>query len=574
LNAAIEIVYPTNTDTLNGSAASAITYNQGGTGAQDRTVEAKLQETVSVKDFGAVGDGVTDDTAAIQAAINAAETISNTNARGSTTPLTSSSFPLVKLYFPVGKYKISSQIILGAISSRYHLVGENAIVFANNGSMIGDYLFKATGGYDAVIEGMALGSTESGCIEFDCPNVSSAMVLIKECNFVGNDTAANAGTAIKYNNQSSTLVVRDCLFRNVQHPIEHVVGDFVTFSNCWFSCGLTLNYADDTGYFNVIKNVFVVEDCVFASGPGDKGTRTAYFNCDFAQTNLTVRRNRITFEDGGGPIINWKVPLDLTNGSAPRSGFTIDDIICSPRGQNETVMTQSATPLVRLYEMPNYMQFKNLHWYNGVGLLVGFRTASDVTAFYNAVQAQIDGLNQVAYCYEGSAGNNVYLVQTTDKLIYSRWMELFNQFDYGYAPNTAGAQTSNYFWSHFTGDQFKSPILATAYVDMGADEFTKTALISLERDSSASTYSFTVDYLDTVGAVNGKNVTFLPRFRSISTGTYSNTIADSTSLDDYLFVIQVNSATSDTFTIDKLYVRPQDAYSKINRFYGGAKQRV
>jgi hypothetical protein len=42
------------------------TYNQGGTGAQDRTVKDKLQETVSVKDFGAVGDGVTDDTASIK----------------------------------------------------------------------------------------------------------------------------------------------------------------------------------------------------------------------------------------------------------------------------------------------------------------------------------------------------------------------------------------------------------------------------------------------------------------------------------------------------------------------------
>ena len=42
-------------------------YNQGGTGAVARTTASKLQESVSVKDFGAVGDGVTDDTSALNA---------------------------------------------------------------------------------------------------------------------------------------------------------------------------------------------------------------------------------------------------------------------------------------------------------------------------------------------------------------------------------------------------------------------------------------------------------------------------------------------------------------------------
>ena len=115
LNAAIEIVYPTNTSTLNGSNASAITYNQGGTGAQDRNVAQKLQESVSVKDFGAVGDGVTDDTAAIQASF--AESFS---------------------FIPEGTYKLNSAV--SALNTPYKVVGsgwrrENTVAAVAVGSV-------------------------------------------------------------------------------------------------------------------------------------------------------------------------------------------------------------------------------------------------------------------------------------------------------------------------------------------------------------------------------------------------------------------------------------------------------
>ena len=84
-----------------GLNASNVTYQPAGTGAVATTVQAKLRQTVSVKDFGAVGNGTTNDAVAIQAAINS---------------LTSGG----TVFFPTGTYLVNAQIV---VSAKVQLMG-------------------------------------------------------------------------------------------------------------------------------------------------------------------------------------------------------------------------------------------------------------------------------------------------------------------------------------------------------------------------------------------------------------------------------------------------------------------
>ena len=57
------------------SSADDVSYIEGSTGSVYRTVTSKLQESVSVEDFGAVGDGTTNDSAAFTAAFAASTSV-------------------------------------------------------------------------------------------------------------------------------------------------------------------------------------------------------------------------------------------------------------------------------------------------------------------------------------------------------------------------------------------------------------------------------------------------------------------------------------------------------------------
>lgn len=80
-------------DVSSSFSGTNVSFIQSGTGAVTRSVQTKLRETVSVLDFGAVGDGVTDDTTAIQAGIDAALTAG-------------------KQIIAQGTFKISSKVVI------------------------------------------------------------------------------------------------------------------------------------------------------------------------------------------------------------------------------------------------------------------------------------------------------------------------------------------------------------------------------------------------------------------------------------------------------------------------------
>ena len=108
---------------LDDNFAACYNYTPSGTGAVVTTVAGKLQQTVSVKDFGATGNGSMDDTAAVQLSLNSGATA---------------------IYFPQGTYLISSTLTATWSGIDLRLYGAGAGV--STGPLQGSVLkFTGTG---------------------------------------------------------------------------------------------------------------------------------------------------------------------------------------------------------------------------------------------------------------------------------------------------------------------------------------------------------------------------------------------------------------------------------------------
>jgi hypothetical protein len=129
--------------------ASQITYNPAGTGAVATNVQAKLRQYVSVMDFGATGNGTTNDTAAIQAAITAC---AGKN----------------QLFFPDGDYLVTSSLTVPSTSYLEGAPGATILAGANSLTVF------TTSGFTTGISFNSLavqGNGKTGVTAFNLSNV-------------------------------------------------------------------------------------------------------------------------------------------------------------------------------------------------------------------------------------------------------------------------------------------------------------------------------------------------------------------------------------------------------------------
>ena len=182
------------------AALSDIDYLSPLSGAAARTVQSRFNDFISVKDFGATGNGSIDDTAAIQAALDAIVSTGGT------------------LYFPPGKYLVSGSglsLNQSALSDGVALTRVNLL-----GAGMGSTEIYYTGTNAALTYTGA--SAEPGI---------QAYAQIEKLRFQGTSTTTSGltGLAISYGSQ---IAVRDCLMEDFYYGLSLSNCFSMEFENC------------------------------------------------------------------------------------------------------------------------------------------------------------------------------------------------------------------------------------------------------------------------------------------------------------------------------------------------------
>jgi len=254
--------------------ATSVTYTPAGSGAVTTTVANKLKQTVSVKDFGAVGNGATNDTAAIQAAINA------------------SAIGDFAVAFPAGNYLVTGV-----------LTGGDGLVLVGDGKGVSTITKGGVSGHILDILGTTTKNNISiSGLTFDVANVDSAIV----CEYVSNFTVENCSflnmklwgmhvgvqSAIDSVIRNDNVRIINCDFDTSSQTYEQVLvynSSNVLVSGCDFRTG---NSAIGIGIYQNL-NGMIVDNCKFNIHIGAYYSiscdNITFSNCDFSSCSAGIQ---------------------------------------------------------------------------------------------------------------------------------------------------------------------------------------------------------------------------------------------------------------------------------------------
>lgn len=303
-----------NTDKLEASlladtgGSSLVGFIQAGTGAVATDVQSKLRESVSVKDFGAVGDGVTDDTAAIQAALNYVNSVGGG-----------------VVYLPPGRYRKADTSATLVIYSNTTLkgAGDGSVMFFDDRpeNPVVSYFLEANAVSniafsDFRIEGTILtylvatnakqlltgngidGLKMSGVTIYGCRAFATAFTKVKNASFVGNHLEYVLRDGIRCTHSYNVTVTGNTFKRVSDNPVAlHSKDDFAEMVSSGFT---------------VTGNVFEECDTVSVLGAKSLNVTGNTFRRSLSQA-VYVGIPGATFEEGNTTMLSINISNNVIN---------------------------------------------------------------------------------------------------------------------------------------------------------------------------------------------------------------------------------------------------------------------
>ena len=278
------------------SGSALVGFIQAGTGAVARTVQSKIREIVSVKDFGAVGDGVADDTTAIQNALNTGK----------------------KVYVPAGTYLYT------------------AISLPTNATLIGDAntlsILKLKDATNPAVAGIQNSDTGAG----------NSGISIRHIGFDGNYTTQSSGSVIALTKCTGTTIEDAAVYNGYNSGLVFSGGSANSVDKT--SCnsngkgaagyGIYLFNSSSNKVVNCITNDNCIGVAVEASGASTFATNNIFSNlyasanrADFSQSGAGIHNEQSSGGDASGLIVNEACCIDSTGSGVVLSGTSRAKIV-------------------------------------------------------------------------------------------------------------------------------------------------------------------------------------------------------------------------------------------------------